>query len=439
MQTYKIKNYPNFSYVEDEKIGKYLTKNILDMDSKEFKPLKKTPYKDFIIQIRVSKMLDGKQKSKKKLFKFTKANDKTIIKALQGLKDIPEEMLSQMKTDDEKKISIALQVQQLKTDKAAQAKNRTLNEVWGEFSAYKKNGTDAELSQWRSSTYSSYKSFYNVWIEGTSLGDTPIKEVTKDQCNALIGHIKQTRSLRTASTVIEVLRPLFDWYFEKHNINLSNPVPKKKKKAFNLKNERVIDISIPQIKKLYKAMDNYEDPLFRKVFMWLRTGRRRGEILSLEIEHIDLESNSFLIEAKNNKANVDMEYVLRPELKEEIIPGEKYIFESPRVKGQQVHPDTITKHWNTVKENIGGTFKLNGKRISITLLHLHDIRHIINGVLKSAEVPEEVRNKVLGHKNTSINNRYGKAYYNDADRAYQLFIDIVYGVVPEHMKWYKYE
>jgi len=430
MKMIRIRNYLNFYYIEDKKIGKYLTDGILDLDSKEFKRLKKTPYKDFSIQIRVTKVLDGVQKSKKKLFRFTEEDNLTILKALDSLVDIPDKLLSEMLTDaEEQKAKAEEEAERVEAEKVEKS-NRLLNGVWDDF--YRSKTKGASTSKWRDSTAKTYKSFYNVWIRETDLGMTQVKEISKDDCIALIDTVAEQRTLRTATTVIEVLRPLFDWYFEENDIDKRNPVPSKKNYKLDGEhdNKRVIDVSLPQIKKLYQVIDNYDNDLFKNVFMWIRTGRRRGEIISLAMENINTDKKHFTIIAKHNKAKVLMQYNLRPEL-EETLP-ETYKEED---KLFPIHADTVTKHWNKIKEKVGGTFELKHKEVDFKELHLHDLRHIINGVLKRAEVPQETREKVLGHKNSSINERYGLAYYGDIDKAYQLFLNIVYGVVPDDTKW----
>ncbi len=441
MKLIRIKGAKNIYYLEDDQIADYLTDGVLDIDSEIYKKAnKKRALKSFSLQVRVTKVVDGKQKYKRKKIIFGIDDNLTIRKALNKIAEDGEvkKLLDQIKTDAQvKKIQAEEAVQHAKADQEEKS-SRILDDVWDEFYDHKVDGTDSELGMWRPSTARTYKSFYSKWINNTDLGNTPIKEISKEQCDMLITSVKKERSLRTASTVIEVLKPVFDWYFEKYDINQKNPVPKKKKKVWDLKNERIIDISLLQVKRLYSVIDHYDDELFRKVFLWLRTGRRRGEIISLRMDAIDIEDKTFMIEAENNKADEDMVYALRPELEATLIKvtdPKDYLFESLVKKGQPIHVDTVTKHWKKIIAKTGGTFKLNGKRVPIDNLHLHDLRHIISGVLKRAEVPEEVRGKVLGHKRTSITDRYGVEYYGDIDKAFQLFLDIVYGVVPEDTKW----
>ncbi len=431
MKLIRIENKKNF-YIEEIRnlkenwsavIGPDRVKPVLDLDSKEFKKANKNPLKTFNLWVRVSKVVDGKQKSKKKLFKF---DGVTIIEALKIIADEPDKLLS--------KFMDAEQEKQAKAEQESTAgKEAGLSDVWDKFYTHKTTG--AHTKKWRDSTARTYSSFYDVWIRD-GLGKYPISKITKADCVELIDTIAEDRTLRTATTAIEVLRPLFDWHFEEHEIDRRNPMPSKRN--YQLNNNRVVELSLSQVKKLYGAIENYASPLFKDVFLWLGTGRRRGEVISLQLKHIDRESGSFTIKAENNKAKVDMTYFLRPEL-ESTVPEsddpERYLFESPTMPGQPIHRDSIKRHWNSIKEKTGGTFKLNGERVKVDALHLHDIRHIIGGVLKKAGVPEEVRGKVLGHKKQGITDRYGADYYDDIDEAMQLFFDIVHGVVSGDTKW----
>jgi len=426
MKMIKINNYPKLYIEYDSKIDKYLTDGVLDLTTNTFKKANKNPIKTFNLWVRVSKVVEVNgerlQKSKKKLYKV---DGETLRDALDARKDKPKELLLQFDVDAVK----AKELQELKERQAeayhVEKSNAILNDVWDEF--YKHKTTGAKTTKWRETTAKTYKSFFNVWMRDTPLGLTPLSEITKDDCISLIDEVHEQRTLRTATTVIEVLRPMFDWYLDKYDIDRRNPVPSKK--DYKLDNARVIDISLAQVKKLYKAIDTYDNELMRDVFMWLKTGRRRGEVITLKLENIDTIDKTVLIEAEHNKAKVDMTYRLRPELEATIpdSPTSKNLFD--------VHKDTVTTHWGIIREKIGGTFKLNGKRVDFTKLHLHDLRHIIGGIMKSAEVPEEIRGKVLGHKRQGITERYGLDYYGDIDRAYQLFLDIVYGVIPSDTKW----
>ena len=70
MKLHKIENYRNFYIEESQELEKYLSDRVLNFKSKEYKKANKNPLKTFNLWVRVSKVVDGKQKSKKKLFKF---------------------------------------------------------------------------------------------------------------------------------------------------------------------------------------------------------------------------------------------------------------------------------------------------------------------------------------------------------------------------------
>jgi len=416
----RVENYNNFWIEKTPELEPYLTEGFMDMSSGIYKEENRSkPLKDFVLVVRVSKVVDGKQKFKKKKFAYTIKEKTTLFQALKNLADVPEQLLSKIVSDAEaNKIAAAIKVKHAQADELEKV-NRILNDAWDDFYKTKTQGAG---KKWRDSTANTYKSFYNVWIRDTELGYTPVKSITKQSVKNLIDEVAEIRMLRTATTVIEVLRPMLDWYFDEYEIDKRNPVPSKKEYPFD--NVRVIDIELPEIKKLYDAMDAHEHS---NIFKWLRTGRRRGEVVGLTAEHIDLSGSSFLVTADTNKAKIDMEYKLRDELRETISVDSGKLFD--------VYKDTISDSFKEVVTGLNGTFKLRGKRCPLSDLHLHDLRHLISGVLKKASVPEEIRAKVLGHKRSSITDRYGANYYEDIDEAYQLFLDIVYGVKPEATKW----
>lgn len=465
----KIAKTPNIYIEHTPNLDKYLTDGIYNADPEDkkakanFKKVNKNPLKTFNLWVRVTKVVivdeKKKQKAKKKLFKF---DGTTINDAIKELDGEPEKLIKKFDEDAAKVVELQEQKEKEAEAEHIGVRNVILNDVWEKFYTHKTTGAGSK--KWRDSTANNYTSFYNVWIRRQSLnsqgepkilpkvtneelGSTPITHIKSIDCVTLINDIVNAKkSLRTATTVIEVLRPMFDWYYKMYEIDKSNPVPSKS--DYELKgehdNRRGVSVSLAKVKKLYETIDSYDDDLFRNVFMWLRTGRRRNEVVTLQMKSIDTEAKDFSILAVHNKAKVLMQYRLRPELLDTLPEDydtddeeqeESYLFDSPVKPGQPIHVDSITKHWNIIKKKVGGDFRLNGQKEKFINLHLHDIRHIIGGVMKSAEIPEETRAKVLGHKRVGVTDRYGKHYYGDIDRAYQLFLDIVYGVVPSDTKW----
>ena len=104
---------------------------------------------------------------------------------------------------------------------------------------------------------------------------------------------------RTAKTTLEILRPLY-----KHAIfnqvaqynpcdGLSVKVPKSKK--------MVVGASA-KLKEVYSViMDMFaDDPFYRSIFLFALMGRRRGEILSLKWENVDIEHSYIVLEDPKN-------------------------------------------------------------------------------------------------------------------------------------------
>ena len=420
---------------ELERLKKYLDqKGRIDVTSPEYKKASRTPLRNFSIEIRVSKLHEGKQRFKKQ--RYTYKDKTTLTKAIEELNREPARLLAELEQE----------IREGNVQRKKRISKATVTDAWDLF--YEKKTTPSEeLRNWKPTTARTYQNFFNKWIRGTRLGDTPIAELQKEDATDLIRRVMEKNTVRTATTAIEVLRPLVDWWYEENDIPRRNPVPKKS--AYRFDNSRVVQVELDTVRALFEAMDEYERIgiseyayLYKRLFIWLRSGRRRGEIISLPRKQIDIEAGDFIVKAGENKAGVDMQYPLLDDMRANL-PGDdepgEWLFESPRAPGEHIRPDTVIHHWEALLDAVGGNFRLRGETRPIRELHLHDLRHIIAGILKKGEVPDYVRSKVLGHKLPGITERYGPGYYGDIGRAQRLAYAIIRGSVPADTKWKDWE
>lgn len=141
-------------------------------------------------------------------------------------------------------------------------------------------------------------------------------------------------------------------------------------------------------------------------------GRRFGEVASLDYEDINFKEGTYTIRAINNKAKVDMTYVLtkwQQETLPENIPESGLVFSSMNSSTKQLNSGTVTSnHWN-----------LN--------CSLHDTRHIIGNTLVSKGVSIEIIGRILGHKpkKNIITNRYSKVSSESANEALIAMLETV--------------
>lgn len=263
------------------------------------------------------------------------------------------------------------------------------------------------------------KSFYNAWIKPSNLNKMLVTDIRREDVEGLISKVKKERSLRTAKKVTEALAPLFKRYYTAHKIHELNPASID---IGELNNEREVVVSLAEAKKLYDVMFNYPIEKYRNVFVWLATGRRLGEVLSLHMDAVNIEKKQFDIIPEKSKSNKKLIFVLRPEL-EETLDGKKDLVH-PSDKGTIMDGSTIRSHWHKVLTTAG----LEG-------LHMHDIRHIIGTILRDSGVGEDIRALVLGHTRSSVTARYATANAELADEVYQFFLDKLDGKIKPKAKW----
>lgn len=294
----------------------------------------------------------------------------------------------------------------------------TLNEYWLDYVNYKETTVSAKES-WKDSTSKDMKSFYNAWIKPSKMNKMLITDIAREDVESLISKVKNKRSLRTAKKVTEALAPLFKRYYHDNKIFELNPASID---LGDLNNVREVVVSLQEAKKLYTAMFNYPIVKYRNVFIWLATGRRLGEVLSLKTDAVNIDKKLFDVMPENSKSGKKLTFILRPEL-EDTLEGKNGLIH-PSEKDTVMDGSTIRKHWKKVLESVG----LEG-------LHMHDIRHIIGTVLRDSGVGEDIRALVLGHTRSSVTARYATANAELADEVYQFFLDKINGTIDSKTKW----
>lgn len=371
----------------------------------------KPPFK---LILRTTVLKNEKKITSKKTFPF---NDSSVT-----LKRAIEKVNAQ-REDFRNQIIIPPSIEPKVDTKAQEEKEAKLNtklcDYWIEYCAYKKSTLRAKES-WRESTARGMESYYSKWIKPSKLNDMRVRDIQTEDVEELIGYVKSCKkSLRTAKTVTEALSPLFKRFYAQNKINEINPAAID---IGDLNNVRDVHVTIEEAKRLYDAMLNYPVPKYRNIFIWLATGRRLNEVLSLKLNDINLEKMMFDIHQDNSKSGKKLTFVLRPEMLESLEHKVELIH--PSEKNTKMDGATIRKHWSKVL----ATAKLKD-------LHIHDLRHIIATELRNSGVTEEVSALVLGHTRTSITARYASQNAQLANEVYQFFLDKIDGKIEPTAKW----
>lgn len=209
---------------------------------------------------------------------------------------------------------------------------------------------------------------------------------------------------RTKRTIYQLINPIYTYVNGSNKIKYTVPSPAILDGLEPLENDRKVTETIDAFTRLY----NYKHPYYQKIFVWLMHGRRLGEVTSLEYQDIDTDNGTYTIRAENNKAKVDMTYVLTPWQRKTLdnISEEGLVFPSINNATKRITSGTIlSNHWD----------------LKCTI---HDLRHIIGNTLVNNDVSIEVIGCILGHKpkKNIITNRYAKVSMEKANKALSLML-----------------
>lgn len=373
-------------------------------------PIKKAPNQDYKLAIKTSVTINGKKVFKRKVHKFKKIQ--TLISAISIMQKLRAELRAELKTNAPVIVKVGA-VQAKKQNYLSEVnphKERTLNMAWDDYLKVKE---DKKLSK---ETINSYMNYYSKHIEPV-LGDCFLHTIETNDFQDIINKIlKDGRAPRTAQTVQQIMRPLFNKELHtKGTLLKTNPVLNTVIPRYN--NEKTINITDDEAKELISQIYNYEDVKIRSVLIWLTHGRRAGEVRNLKWEHIDFENNTYTIVAENNKARKNMSYKMT-EAQLKALPSERkekgYVFSSFNDINKTLAEGTVRPHWKEVV-----------KRAGLKSFRLHDLRHLIGGQLVSAGYSLEQIASVLGHTTTAVTQRYSKVRETVANEALGDFFERV--------------
>ena len=135
----------------------------------------------------------------------------------------------------------------------------------------------------------------------------------------------------------------------------------------------------------------------------LHTGMRRGEILSLTWDHVNLTQGVIrLTQTKNGEAReIPINETVRS-----VLAGLRTRIDVPWV----FHDEAGNKFKDTRKR-----FEAACKRVGLTDFHFHDLRHTFASWLVMAGVPLATVSELMGHKSISMTMRY--AHLSPAHKA----------------------
>jgi integrase len=226
-----------------------------------------------------------------------------------------------------------------------------------------------------------------------ALGRHKVKGVTFTDIDRLHRRISETAPYQ-ANRVAAVLSIMFALAVRWH-MRADNPV---RDIARNKEHGRERYLSDAELARLLAALDAYRDQRTAAIFrLLLLTGSRRGEVLTMRWEDINLRDGTWTKPhgrtKQREKHAVPLSAAARAILAELEPEASGFIF--PAGRGADGPMRTVEKPWKTICQAAG-----------ITGLRTHDLRHSYAAQLASAGVGLYTIGKLLGHKKPSTTARY---------------------------------
>jgi len=266
------------------------------------------------------------------------------------------------------------------------------------------------------------------------IGHLNINKINTMMLLDLMGNLKrkdgQDKPLSTASKldIHKALSSIFKHAVE-WNVISTNPMLNVKKPINVSKQEEELNVYDElEVKTLLEAVQDELEHWRIFISLALATGMRRGELLGLEWNAIDLDNGTIdirqiIIKSRsgteikepkyNSKRLISLPASIVEELKrykvhcrEERMKLQhkwnetKYDWLFFNEEGNHFYPDTPTRWWNRFIDRINKELKENNKK-TMKKIRLHDLRHTSATLLIAQNVHAKIISERLGHKKIS--------------------------------------
>ena len=272
-----------------------------------------------------------------------------------------------------------------------------------------KDGQQPEVKRIENHTFNELAGKYLQWIQNrhrsASTKEYRIKDMVSNfaalplrRFNTLLTEQYQTalidRGLKPASVNknISILKAMFRKAVEWEMIEEETHKRVSKVKLLQENNRRLRYLSKEQCQELITVCENHLRPI---VIMALNAGMRRGEILSLTWDRVDLRHGFILLDKTKNgeRREIPINDTLRS-----TIQGLTRRLDIPHV----FYDPQTGKPYQDVKRS----FHTALRRAKIQDFHFHDLRHTFASHLVMAGVDLTTVKELLGHKTLTMTLRY---------------------------------
>ena len=247
-------------------------------------------------------------------------------------------------------------------------------------------------------------------------GDMPLKRFN----TAIVDQLQTdliSKEYKPASNnkITNILKHMFNKAVEWEMVGSEALKRIRKVKPLRDEGKRLRYLSIEECNALINACDNHLKPI---VVTALNTGMRKGEILNLKWDQVDLKHGFILLDKTKNgdRREIPINKTL------EALFLDKNLIR--RIDIPHVFYDSITgKPYKNVKRS----FYTACKRVGIRDFHFHDLRHTFASHLVMSAVDITTVSRLLGHKSLSMTLRYSHLAPSHMVRAVDVLDTVLNG------------
>jgi integrase len=282
---------------------------------------------------------------------------------------------------------------------APKQKKQTLREAWDQYILSREDSQSLSAEN-----IYNQKCLFDKHIKG--IEHLPVNEIENNDIQKIVNTmLKSGLSPRTAKGIQDYLRPFF-----KSMKIIPNPAQDIMIPTFD--NTVNFELDEEMTKKFIHELKSYQEPTIMGIFSFLMDGRRLGEVLKMEWLSVDIKSSTYSVQSLTTKNRKTVQYELREETIEVLnsIPKiSTYIFPAFTNTSKPMSRDSFRTHWSKILKDLE------------LKMRIHDIRHLIGGILVNNGATLEEIAAVLGHSSTAVTKRYSKVKKETASKAIKIF------------------
>lgn len=236
-------------------------------------------------------------------------------------------------------------------------------------------------------------------------GRKKIHEIRRKDVNDLLDRVVDQGKPIKANRLFAVIRKLFKWALGRDYIQVS---PCYGVEAPSRENQRDRVLSEREIRLVWRSCDGITPVMSDVLRLLLLTAQRRGEVLSMRWEDIDLDTAWWTVPSTSSKNKLSHRVPLSAraiailQRRHEETSDSPWVFPSPR-RSTGKHIESIQKAVDELRGACGVDFVV------------HDLRRTVASHMTSIGIPRLVVSKILNHVEAGITRVYDRHSY-DAEK-----------------------